>query len=211
MSPKEKFADIMGENLIKNLEKRNIKGYYAKNKEEALNLALSLIPENSSVSYGGSMTINEIGLMDKLKEGNYNFIDRALAKTPEQTKEIYHKALNCDYYIMSSNAITKEGELVNIDGNGNRVAALIYGPENVIVIVGINKLVSDVKEAYKRIKNIACPINTLRLNKKTPCAITGSCGDCYGDGCICSHTVITRRSGIKDRIKVIFVGESLGY
>lgn len=211
MTPKEQFGETVAKKIIDKLAKRNMEGYYAKNKEEAVKTVLSLIPDKSSVSWGGSMTMGEIGLNEALKNGDYTLIDRASAKNPEEVKEMYHKALSADYYIMSTNAMTVEGELVNIDGNGNRVAALIYGPENVIVIAGINKLAADIESAYKRVKTIACPINTMRLGKKTPCAVTGVCGDCYSSECICSQTVITRRSSIKNRIKVVIVGESLGY
>ncbi len=211
MTPSEEYKKIISDNLIKSLEKRGMEGYYASDRNEAVKTVLSLINEGSSVSWGGSVTMGELGLNDKLKEGNYTLLDRSVCKTPEETKQMYHKALCADNYIMSSNAITKDGVLINIDGNGNRVAALIYGPDNVIVIVGMNKIVTDVETAYKRIKDIACPMNTLRLKKNTPCSKTGSCGDCLGNDCICSHIVITRRSGIKGRIKVVIVGESLGY
>lgn len=211
MTVQEEFNKLTAYNLLKNLEKRNMEAYYAPTKEEAVKTALSILKEGSVVSWGGSMTMGEIGLTDKLKKGNYTLIDRSVAKSPEETKEMYHKALSCDYYIMSSNAITKDGILLNIDGNGNRVAALIYGPENVVVIVGINKIAHDLDSAYKRIKDIACVKNTIRLNKNTPCSKTGKCADCLSSDCICNQIVATRRSGIKGRIKVIIVGENLGY
>lgn len=211
MTPKEQFNKITAENLIKSLEQRNMEGYYAPTKADAVKTALSLLKDGSSVSWGGTMTMNEIGLGDELKKGNYTLIDRANARNPDEIKEMYHKALNCDYYFMSTNAITKDGILLNIDGNGNRVAALIYGPENVIVIAGINKVSSDVESAYKRIKDISCPQNGLRLNRNTPCAKTGNCNNCLSSDCMCNQIVLTRRSGIKGRIKVIIVGENLGY
>jgi hypothetical protein len=211
MTPSDKYKKIISDKLIKNLEKRNMEGYYAPTKEKAVETVLSLISDGSSVSWGGSVSMSDLKLNDELKKCNYTLLDRSTCKTPEETKEMYHKALNADYYIMSSNAITKDGVLINIDGNGNRVAALIYGPENVIVVVGMNKITPDVETGYKRIKNIACPLNTLRLSKNTPCAKTGECSNCLSSDCICNQIVVTRRSGIKGRIKVIIVGENLGY
>lgn len=211
MTIQEKFNKLTADNLLKNLEKRNMEAYYAPTKEDAVKTALSILKEGSVISWGGSMTIGEIGLTDELKKRNYMLIDRSKAKSPEETKEMYHKALNCDYYIMSSNAVTKDGILLNIDGTGNRVAALIYGPENVVVIVGINKIAHDLDSAYKRIKDIACVKNTIRLDKNTPCTKTGKCTDCLSSDCICNQIVATRRSGTKGRIKVIIVGENLGY
>lgn len=211
MDAVNEYKKIVANNVIKGLEKRNMQGFYAPTKEEAVKTVLSLISENSTVSWGGSMTINDLNLLDELEKLNLNLLDRAKCTTSEETKDIYHKALSSDYYIMSSNAITDDGILMNIDGNGNRVAALIYGPENVVVIVGINKVVSDVDAGYKRIKNVACPQNTLRLGKSTPCTKTGKCSDCFSPDCICSQIVITRRSSIKNRIKVVIVGENLGY
>ena len=153
-------------------------------------------------------------LADELvKEGNYHLIDRSVAKNFDEQREIFSKAVLSDYFLMSSNAITLDGELINIDGTGNRVACLSYGPKHVIMIVGMNKVVNDVEDGIKRVRNFASPPNTLRLGLKTPCSMTGRCGDCYGDTCICSQIVVTRRQSamMKDRVKVILVGESLGY
>lgn len=211
MTPQEEYKKLAAENLISALEKRNMEGYYAPTKEEALNKALSIITEGSSISWGGSVTLSEIGMAKALEDKDYTVLDRSKAGSPEEIKEIYHKALSCDYYLMSCNAITKDGVLLNIDGTGNRVAALIYGPENVIVFAGFNKIVSDVDSGYKRIKDIACTTNGIRLNRNTPCHKTGSCNNCLSPDCMCSHIVATRRSGIKGRIKVIIIGESLGY
>ena len=136
---------------------------------------------------------------------------RQVCKTPEDSRKIFHDALMADYYFMSTNAMTIDGELVNIDGNGNRVAALIYGPENVIILAGMNKVAKDVAEAVDRVHLTATPMNCVRLNKQTPCAVTGVCADCLSPDCICNQVVITRRSGIQGRIKVILIGEELGY
>ena len=116
-----------------------------------------------------------------------------------------------DYFLMSTNAITMDGELVNIDGRSNRVSCLCWGPQNVIIIAGMNKVALDVESALKRVRNFAAPPNAVRLNKNTPCAQTGKCADCYSPDCICSQIVITRRSSTPNRIKVILVGEELGY
>lgn len=204
---------LRAQTIIKGLEKRNMEGVFCETKEDALAKALSYIEEGSSVTWGGSMSISEIGLMDAVKNGNYEIIDRSVAKNYDEQREIFSKAVLADYYLISSNAITLDGELINIDGTGNRVACLTYGPKNVIMIVGMNKVVNDVEDGIKRVRNFASPPNTLRLGLKTPCSMTGRCGDCYGDTCICSQIVVTRRqsAAMRGRIKVILVGESLGY
>jgi len=197
--------------IIKGLKKRNMEGYFCETGAEAVEKALSLMPEGSVISWGGSMSISECGLMDAIKAGNYTLIDRMTAKTPQEKREIYAKTVMADYYLMSTNAITMDGELVNIDGFCNRVACLCAGPENVIIIAGMNKVVRTVQDGIDRIRTKAAPPNTVRLNKNTPCAKTGICGDCFSLDCICSQTVITRRSGIPGRIKVILVNEDLGF
>lgn len=197
--------------IIKGLQKRNMEGYFCETSKEAVETALKLMPEGSVISWGGSMSISECGLMDAIKSGNYTLIDRMTAKTPQEKREIYAKTVMADYYLMSTNAITMDGELVNIDGFCNRVACLCAGPENVIIIAGMNKVVKNVESALDRIRTKAAPANTVRLNKNTPCAKTGVCGDCFSPDCICSQTVITRRSGIPGRIKVILVNEELGF
>jgi hypothetical protein len=211
MSSKNEYNRIKAENLIKNFNKRNIEGYYAENSEEAKNMLEELIKEKSSVSWGGSMTLKEIGIFDILKAGDYKLLDRADAKNSAEIEEIYHQALNADYYLMSSNAITQSGKLVNVDGNGNRLAALIYGPKNVIIVAGINKVTIDEESAVKRVRNQAAPANVIRLDQKTPCAKTGYCHSCQVEDTICCQTVITRYSRQNGRIKVILVGEELGF
>lgn len=196
--------------IIKELEKRNMEGFFCENSAEAVKLVLSMIPEKSSVSWGGSETIKECGLMDALRSGDYELLDRS-GIAPEEYREFFGKVAMSDAFLMSTNAITTSGELVNIDGASNRLACLLHGPLNVYVIVGMNKLVSDVPAAIGRIRSVACPANTLRLNRNTPCALTGRCGDCYSQDSICSQIVITRRSSQPKRIKVILVAEHLGY
>ncbi len=212
MNPKALHYETLANTMMKNLAKRRMDAYYCKTAVEAKELALSLIPSGSTASFGGSMTLEESGILAALRaKEDITLIDRATASSPEEIKKMYHEALSCDYYFMSTNAITSAGELVNIDGTGNRVSALIYGPENVVIIAGMNKVAANVDEALSRVHNTATPMNCQRLNKKTPCSATGVCSDCLSPDCICNQVVITRRSGIEGRIKVILVGEELGY
>lgn len=211
MSPKEMANQKLANTIIENMKKKNMEGYYCETSEEAVKKALSLMEEGSSITWGGSMSITECGLMDAIHEKNYVLIDRAEAKTPEESRAMYGKQVMADYFLMSSNAVTIGGELINIDGHANRVACLCCGPKNVIVIAGMNKVVPDVESGIKRVRNFAAPPNVMRLNKNTPCAKTGKCADCYSPECICSEILVTRRSSIPNRIKVILVGEELGY
>ena len=211
MSPKEIANQNLANTMIKNMAKKNLEGYYCATAAEAVEKALSLMPEGASVTWGGSMTLTECGLMDALKTAKYELIDRDTAKTPEDARLMYAKQVMADYFLMSTNAITIDGELVNIDGRSNRVSCLCWGPQNVIIIAGMNKVTPDVESAIKRVRNMAAPANCVRLNKNTPCAQTGKCGDCYSQESICSQFLITRRSSTPNRIKVILVGETLGY
>ncbi len=205
------YYERTAETLIKNLQKRHIEGHYVSSKEEAIQKAFSFLKNSELISWGGSMTLAEIGLIPALEAaGCYTLLDRS--KVPnEQVEELYHRAFFADTYFMSTNAITLEGELINIDGTGNRVASLIYGPKQVIIIAGMNKVARNQTEALSRIHNVACPQNAIRLSKNTPCALTGICHDCLSPDCICMQTVITRNSKPAGRIKVILVGENLGY
>ena len=209
--PKEKYYENIANTIIKNLDKRQIEGYYCPDKKSALKKALELIPKGSSIGWGGSMTLLETGLLDAIQNGQYKIIDRDTAKTSEEQRKIYAEICCSDFFLMSTNAITLDGELINIDGRGNRVAFLCYGPQNVLILAGMNKVVTDIESGFKRVRNIASPPNTVRLNKKTPCAITGKCENCYSPDCICGQFVITRRSGVPNRIKIILIGEELGY
>ena len=211
MTPKQLAFQSAAESIIKNLEKRNMEGYFFETGAECVKAITDLIEEDSQISWGGSESIKECGLLDALKKGNYTLIDRLTAKSPEESRELYVKAALSDYYLMSTNAITMDGELINIDGNGNRVACLIHGPKHIIIVAGLNKVVSDVEAGYARVRDIATPANTKRLNKNTPCFHTGRCGDCLSPECICNQVVITRRSGHPGRIKVFLVAEDLGY
>lgn len=211
MTPKQLAFQSAAESIIKNLKKRNMEGYFFETGAECVKAITDLIEDGSKISWGGSASIKECGLMDALQKGNYVLIDRLTAKSPEESRELYVKAVLSDYYLMSTNAITMDGELINIDGNGNRVACLIHGPKHVIIVAGMNKLVSSVEAGYARVRDIATPANTKRLNKNTPCFHTGRCGDCLSPDCICNQVVITRRSGHTGRIKVFLVAEELGY
>ena len=211
MTPKQKYYENAANTIIKNLEKRRMEGYYCATKEEAVKKAIELMPAGSSIGWGGSMTLSETGLMDALKEKDYRLIDRMAGKTPEETKKLYSEICMADCYLMSTNAITLDGELVNIDGRGNRVAFLCFGPDRVIILAGMNKVVPDVKAGIDRVRNMAAPPNTVRLNRNTPCSVTGKCADCLSPDCICGQTVITRLSMVPGRIKIILIGEELGY
>lgn len=197
--------------IIANLKKRNMEGYFYEDSASCVRAILDMIPDGSSISWGGSASVQESGMMDALKNGSYELIDRSLAKTPEEQREIYGRTIMSDYYFMSTNAITYEGELVNIDGNGNRVACLIHGPRHVIIIAGMNKVTTTLEGAFERARTMACPPNAVRLDKKTPCAATGKCGNCLSPDCFCNQIVVTRRSGHTGRIKVFLVAEDLGF
>lgn len=204
----EKRNRLLAQKVIKGLESRNMKGYYADNREDALRLALELIPEKSSVTMGGAMSAHEIGLVEALKEGDYNFIDRDNA---EDKRAAMLAAYDADFFLTSANAMTEDGVMVNIDGNSNRVSAIAQGPKHVLVIVGMNKVCPDVDTAMKRARNVAAPINAQRFGLNTPCAKTGSCMNCKSPDTICCQFLITRYSRHEGRIHVILVNDSLGF
>lgn len=210
-TPKELRNALLGQSTVKALKNRNFDAYYCENSKEALQLALSLIPSGSSVSWGGSMTLRDIGLTEALNSGDFKAYDRDKAPTPEQYREILKKALTLDCYVTSTNAISSDGMLINIDGTGNRLAALCYGPDNVIVVSGINKVCSSESAAMERARTYAAPINQLRFMGNTPCSKTGECANCKTDQCICRQILTTRMCHPPKRIKVILIGEELGY
>ncbi len=211
MNPKMKNYENLAATVIKNMEKREMCGYYAKDKKEALEVLRTLIPEGASIGYGGSVTLGEISALSAFDNEKYRLIKREAAKTEEETKEVFRDILFCDAFLMSSNAVSIDGQLINVDGRGNRVCFLEYGPKSVILICGMNKIVPTVEAGIQRIKTVAAPMNAVRLDRSTPCATTGICSDCQSPDCICANTVITRRSHTPGRIKVILVGEELGY
>ena len=200
--------DLLSQKVIKGLNSRNMTGYYAKDKEEALKLALELIPEGSTVTMGGAMSAHEIGLVKVLKEGNYNFIDR---DDYEDKRAAALLAYDADVFLSSTNAMTEDGVLVNIDGNSNRVSAIAHGPKKVVFIVGMNKVCPDVDSAIKRARNVAAPINAQRFGIVTPCTQTGSCMNCKSADTICCNFLSTRYSRHTGRIHVILVDENLGF
>ncbi len=197
---------------IKNLNRRNMDGFFVKDKNELIMLLKKLIDDNSTVGVGDSMTLFETGVIDFLRKGDYVFWDKYRdGITSEEKKEIYLKNFSANTFMCSTNALTEDGELYNIDGNGSRVAPMLYGPKQVILVTGINKIVKDIEEAEKRVRNYAAPIDAKRLNKDTPCTTLGYCVDCKSPNRICNDFTIIRGQFIKNRIKVIIVGEQLGY
>lgn len=206
--------------VIENLKKNNMDAYYLESKKEVLPLIRELLPEGSTVSCGGSVTLAETGVMELLRSGYYDFLDRARPGiTPEEVQQVYRDTFSADGYFCSANAITMQGELVNVDGNSNRIAALLFGPKTVIVVAGINKIVANAEEGFKRIKTIAAPQNTKRLDCKTYCLEKGVCvaaEGTLGSGCgskdrICRNYLVCGPQRIPGRIKVLLVNEELGY
>ena len=200
--------ELLAQTVIKGLESRNMKGYYADSKEEALKTALSLIPEGSTIGMGGCVTAQEIGLLDVVKSDKYNFIDRAAAADKRAAMLATYDA---DIFLSSVNAMTDDGILVNIDGNSNRVSAICQGPKKVVFIVGMNKVCGDLDSAMKRARNVAATTNVQRFGLSTPCAKTGKCMDCKSPDTICCQFLITRFSRHAGRIHVILVNDTLGF
>ena len=203
-----KRNELLKDKVIKGLQSRNMTGYYAKDREEAKRIALSLIPNGASVTMGGAMSAHEIGLVDALKSGDYRFIDRdAIA----DKRAAMLAAYDADFFLSSVNAITEDGVLVNIDGNANRVSCIAQGPKHVLFIVGMNKITPDVDSALKRARNVAAPVNAQRFGLSTPCAKTGSCANCKSPDTICCQVLVTRYSRHEGRIHVILVNDTLGF
>ncbi|WP_310604696.1 lactate utilization protein [Anaerosporobacter sp.] len=211
MDVKKEFYKTQATSILKKCTLRGMRGHYCESKTEALEYIKSLFTPDASISWGGSETLEEIGLFDYLETAPYTLYDRTTAKTPEEQKAMYAKTVTADYYLMSTNAITLDGQLINIDGNGNRVACLVTGPDNVIIVAGMNKVVPNIEAGIARVHNVAAPQNALRLNRNTPCHDFGRCADCLSAECICSNTVITRKSNKPGRLIVVLVGEELGY
>ena len=203
-----KRNELLAQTVIKGLQSRNMSGYYAATREEALSIALSLIPEGSTATMGGGVSVHEIGLVDALKNGNYSFIDR---DDYADKREAALLAYDADVFLASCNAVTSDGVLVNIDGNSNRVSAIAHGPKKVIFIVGMNKVCDDVDGAMKRARNVAAVTNAQRFNISTPCSKTGTCMNCKSPDTICCQFLITRYSRHAGRIHVILVNDNLGF
>ena len=200
--------ELLAQKVIKGLESRNMSGYYAEDRESALRQALALIPEGSTATMGGGVSVYEIGLVKALKEGSYNFIGR---NEIADKRAAMLAAYDADVFLASCNAITEDGVLVNIDGNANRVSAIAFGPKKVVLIVGMNKVCSDVDAAMKRARGVAAPTNAQRFGLSTPCAKTGSCMNCKSPDTICCQFLVTRFSRHAGRIHVILVNDTLGY
>lgn len=208
----QKITSLKIKRTLENLEKNQMKGHYIESASELETLVKSLLSPGDVVSVGGSMTLFETNMIELLRSGEYEFLDRyAEGMTPEKLRSLYRQSFSANTYLMSTNALTENGELYNVDGSGNRVASLIYGPDRVIVIAGINKLVRNLDEAIVRNRQLSAPSNCARLDTKTPCTITGECMDCHSPDRICCNYVTTSYQRIKDRIHVIIVGEPLGY
>lgn len=200
------------ERTIASLKKNNINGYYISSKEELIDKIKEIVPEGKTVTCGGSMTLFETSVIDHLKSGRYNYLDRYKeGLSREDIQDIYRKAFSSYAYFASSNAVTEAGEIYNVDGNGNRVAAMLFGPQKVILIVGVNKIVSSIEDAEKRLQNIAAPANAVRLKKKTPCTSVGHCMNCSSSERICNEYTVIRKQSDASRMHVLFLNEDLGY
>lgn len=205
------YYEKRGQILVKNLKSRHFDAYYCATREEALAKALELIPVGATVSWGGAMSAQQIGLMEALHQGNYRPIDRDQCKTPDERERSMREAAFADVFLTGANGLSLDGQMVNIDGTGNRLAAINYGPKEILVIAGMNKVADTLEDAVTRARKVAAPANKQRfLEPATPCAATGACGDCKGEGCICNQILITRHCRPIGRIKFILVGEELG-
>ena len=197
-SPKQQYFAKRAEVIVKNLQSRHFGACYCATKEEALEKALQLSPEGSKVGWGGAMSAQEIGLLQALENGNWDAVGR-------------NTAGGVEVFVTGANALSIDGEMVNIDGFGNRVSAIIYGPKTVVVIAGMNKVMDSLEDAISRARTVAAPVNMQRFDKGTPCAVTGICHDCKHEDCICNHIVITRHGRPNGRIQFVLVGEDLGF
>lgn len=204
------YFEKRGQILVKNLRNRHFDAWYCDTKEDALAKVLELIPEGAKIGWGGVLSAQQIGLFDALRSGNYDLLDRDLCQTQEEREQMMKDALFADVFLTGANGLSLDGQMVNIDGTGNRVGAIIYGPKKVIVIAGMNKVCDTLEEAVKRAREVAAPLNMMRFMKDTPCAATGKCGDCKVEGCICNQIVITRHCRPVGRIQFVLVGERLG-
>lgn len=210
-TPKEQYYEKRAEILIRNLKKRHFDAYYCATRAEAREQALHLIPAGASVGWGGALSAEQIGLMDAVRNGDYRALDREHCQTAAEREALSRACLDADVFLTGANGLSLTGEMVNIDGTGNRVAAIIYGPKRVLVIAGMNKVADTLEEAVRRARTVAAPINKQRFpNAATPCIATGVCGDCHADGCICNQIVITRNCRPDGRICFLLVGEDLG-
>lgn len=208
---KKLYYEKRGEILVKNLRNRHFDAWYCPDRESALEKALELIPAGASVGWGGAHSAEQIGLMEAVKAGDYREIDRDRCKTQEERVRCMKECLYADVFITGANAMSMDGQMVNIDGTGNRLAAICYGPETILVVVGMNKVMDTLESAITRARTVAAPMNKQRFPNVTPCEVTGTCADCKSVECICNQILITRNCRPAGRIKFILVGEDLGF
>lgn len=211
LTPRKMQYDKAGPKVAEALNKRYFEAYYCSDRAEALEKILELIPQDHVVSWGGAATVDELGVKEALRQRGQAVIDRETAKDAQERQQMLKQALTCDTFLMGSNAISADGQLVNIDGTGNRVAALCFGPTQVVVVAGMNKVAGDLDGAMRRAREVAAPMNAQRFPLKTPCVANGLCGDCKGPDSICAQIVTTRLCKPAGRIKVVLVGEDLGF
>ena len=206
-----KRNERLAKTIIKNLQRRHIEGFYCETGEEAVKKVSELIADGSSVTWGGTMTVRDLGIPEKLKSrGTLEVLDRDLVTTDEEKQEMYLRAFSADVYLTSANAISEDGVIVNIDGNGNRVAAITWGPKKVIFVIGMNKVAQTVEAALARARSTASPINAARFDINTPCQLDGICHNCNSPQSICNYVHFLRNSP-RGRHTVVLVGETLGY
>lgn len=206
----QKYYEKRAKVLVKNLQSRHFEAYYCATKEEGLEKALSLIPAGDTVGWGGTLTCQQIGLIDAVRAGDFHAMDRDACKTPEEREQLMRQTLLCDTFLTGANAISMDGQMVNIDGNGNRVAAIVYGPKQVIVVAGMNKVEDTLEAAITRARTVAAPMNQQRFGHPNPCGATGTCADCKSETCICNHILVTRHCRPVGKIKFVLIGEDLG-
>ena len=204
-------AELRIRRVMDALEKNNMQAYYAPTCADAVKIAKELLQPGDVISCGGSVTLDETGVMDLMRCGDYEFLDRTTAKTPEEREKLYREVFSSDVFLTGTNAVTEHGELYNVDGNGNRVAAIAFGPKKAILVVGCNKLVADLHEAETRLETLAAPANTKRLSCATPCRETGVCAHCHSPARVCCTYTVQRFQRQKGRIHVILVAEPLGF
>ena len=209
-TPKESYYEKRGKLLVKNLQSRHFEAYYCANKEEALAKALELIPKGASIGWGGSVTCQQIGLLEAVRQGDYHAFDRDACTTPAEKEQLQKEAMFADVFLLSANALSLDGQMVSIDGTGNRVAPIVYGPKTVLVVAGMNKVTDTLEDAMRRARTVAAPMNQQRFGLPNPCTVTGTCADCKSETCICNQILITRHCRPVGRIKFILVGEDLG-
>ena len=210
MNPKQEYYAKRGAQLVKNLRRRQFEAYYTQTRQEALEQALALIPDGVRIGWGGAMSAEEIGLMEALRQREVQLLDRSLAKDAKERTAIMKQSLTADVFLTGANALSLDGQMVNIDGNGNRVAAIVYGPDSVLVVAGMNKVCDTLEQAVERARRVAAPANAQRFDIQTPCKAGGACQDCLSPDCICNQLLITRHCRPAGRIKFILVGEDLG-